>query len=275
MDLTKPQELQALLSRHGILAKKSLGQHFLCSRPVVDKILEAACNASSVLEIGPGPGVLTSALASKYEKVVALEIDERMIAVLAESARSAEIRQIDALKSDLKDVLKEMPEPRVLVSNLPYYITGPLLAKIEDARGQYSHAVLMMQKEVGDRILAVPGDSNRGSLSVCLQHHFEIEKVADVPPGSFWPPPKVKSIVLKLVPRPESRLDSSVLTSFVKQGFQQPRKTLINNLSALFEKTSVANALGKLKLTHTIRPHMLTESNWLDLMEILKQNRET
>ncbi len=239
---------------------------------MVEKIVEAVGNAASVLEIGPGPGVLTSALASKFESVIAVEIDERMIPVLAESAPRANIRQIDALKSDLREILKEMPEPRVVVSNLPYYITGPLLGKIEDARTEFLHSVLMMQKEVGDRILASPGDSNRGSVSVCLQHHFEIERVADVPPGSFWPPPKVKSIVLKFVPRSLLGLHSIELPPFVKQGFEQPRKTLVNNLSKLYDKESVTKALDYLNLSETIRPHMLTESNWLDLMDKLKQN---
>jgi 16S rRNA (adenine1518-N6/adenine1519-N6)-dimethyltransferase len=237
---------------------------------VVDKIVESVGEVSSVLEIGPGPGVLTSALASKYQNVVALEIDERMISVLSESSPSADVRQIDALKSDLNDILRELSMERAIVSNLPYYITGPLLGRIEEARTEFSHAVLMMQKEVGERILAPPGDSKRGSLSVCLQYHFLITKVADAAPGCFWPPPKVKSIVLKFVPRDTEGLQSSAFPTFVRQGFQQPRKTLANNLSSVFDKVSVSNAIVSLQLSETVRPHMLSEVDWLCLFDILQ-----
>src|SRR5579871_5760124 len=194
MDLADPKTLTAFLAAHGIRASKGLGQHFLCSRPAVDAIVDRVRSVKGVLEIGPGPGVLTGPM-SEIAEVTALEIDPRMIELLKDSAPKAQVLQIDALKGDLSEVLAGLPTPRAVVSNLPYYITGPLLTKISEARGRFQVAVLMMQREVADRVVAEAGNSNRGSLSVYLQSQFNIELVKRVPAGAFLPPPKVDSTV--------------------------------------------------------------------------------
>ena len=230
MDLSDVRTLRALLERHGVPARKGLGQHFLISKPVVQRIVERISGSAGVFEIGPGPGVLTSLMSETVDRVLALEVDPRMAEVLAESAPKAEIVQGDALEVDYAPLLDRLPTPRAVVSNLPYYITGPLLTRIAEAKVRYGKVVLMMQKEVGTRVLAPAGSSDRGSLSVFIQALFEIEKVADVPPGSFWPPPKVESVVLELVPR-----DANYPNGFfelVRSAFRQPRKTLANNLVA-------------------------------------------
>lgn len=260
MRLTDLPTLRALLARHGVDARKSLGQHFLTSQRVVDAIVAAVQPCAGVLEIGPGPGVLTGPL-SEAAHLVALEVDERMVPVLAESAPRAEVRLADALKVPLADVLAPLPEPRAVVSNLPYYITGPLLRAIADVRAGFSVAVLMMQREVADRILAAPGASSRGALSVCLQRQFEVARVCTVPAGSFSPPPKVDSSVLRLVPRagpvPEGWEHA------VHRAFAQPRKTLANNLRAAgWSPDRIAAALARGGLEANVRPHLLTEEQW-------------
>ncbi|MBN9500975.1 MAG: ribosomal RNA small subunit methyltransferase A [Armatimonadetes bacterium 55-13] len=230
VDLTDPGSLKAFLGRHGLQADKRLGQHFLCSSRVVDAIEERLSSYRGMMEIGPGPGVITSRLANMAEKTIAIELDDRMISALGESAPGVDVRKADALKVDLKAILEELPSPRGLVSNLPYYITGPLLTRIAEVRGSYEKAVLMMQKEVADRVLAAARTSARGSLSVYLQSQFSIEKVVSAPAGAFLPPPKVDSTVLQFVPKPTGIEDEEGYFKLVRLAFTQPRKTLANNL---------------------------------------------
>lgn len=266
--LTDPGALQPFLARHGIAARKGLGQHFLCSAKVVEAIVARVEGMAGALEIGPGPGILTAPLTQRVKRVIALEIDPRMSAALAESAPQAEVRLLDALQAPLGPILAELPAPRAVVSNLPYYITGPLLDRIAGASDGWSRAILMMQREVGRKILAPPGDSDRGALSVALQGSFDIERVCDVPPGAFLPPPKVESIVLQLTPKavtlPPGLLD------FVRAGFRQPRKTLVNNFAqAGIEREKAAAALLDADLDERVRPHSLTFDEWERLHHVL------
>lgn len=230
----------------------------------------------SVLEIGPGPGVLTAAISSRIPTVTALELDERMIGALAESAPKVEVIRGDALESNLSQLLTPMQPPRAVVSNLPYYITGPLITRIAGARAHYAKAVLMMQREVGMRILAPAGNSERGSLSVYLQIQFEIAKVADVPPGSFWPPPKVDSIVLELMPR-DTGLNPAEEAGFfrlVRSSFKQPRKTLANNLAALgYGRPSVEAAFVAAGLPARARPADPDLEAWKSLFRSLEEGQ--
>jgi 16S rRNA (adenine1518-N6/adenine1519-N6)-dimethyltransferase len=233
----------------------------VCSQPAVAAIEERLAHCKGILEIGPGPGVLTAPLSAHAEKMIALELDERMILALKESAPSAEVRKADALQTNLLSVLHELPEPRGLVSNLPYYITGPLLTRIAGARAGYSVAVLMMQKEVAERVLAAPKTSARGSLSVFLQLQFKIDKVIAVPAGSFVPPPKVDSTVLAFEPLPNP--DDPWLFRVVRVGFTQPRKTLANNLTGLqISRDHALLAIEALGLLPTARPQELTLEEW-------------
>ncbi|MFI5384668.1 MAG: 16S rRNA (adenine(1518)-N(6)/adenine(1519)-N(6))-dimethyltransferase RsmA [Fimbriimonadales bacterium] len=249
------------MARHGISAAKGLGQHFLCSGKVVEAISLRFAGFRGLLEIGPGPGVLTSALSQTCERMIALEVDRRMASALAESSPRAEVRYLDALESNLSSVLEELPVPRGVVSNLPYYITGPLLTRVAEAWTSWDKAVLMMQKEVAARVLAPPGNSDRGSLSVYLQSQFTISKVCDVSPGAFLPPPKVESTVLEFVPLGVS-FDPAFF-DFVRAGFKQPRKTLANNLLAMgLSREEIAARLSAAGLDERVRPHMLTLGEW-------------
>jgi len=265
LNLADPGTLKAFLSRHGLWASKGLGQHFLVSSKVVQAIVDAAGDTKGILEIGPGPGVLTGALSESAERLIALELDQRMIEPLRESAPKAEVLQVDALKTQLSEILQTLPEPRGVVSNLPYYITGPLLTRIAESRRFLSKAVLMMQKEVADRVLALAKTPARGSLSVYLQLQFEIQQIASAPAGAFLPPPKVDSSVLLFIPRAEE-YEGDVF-KLVRYGFAQPRKTLANNLIAgsHFDRTVVNDWIAKTNLKDNARPQELTNEEWLAL----------
>jgi 16S rRNA (adenine1518-N6/adenine1519-N6)-dimethyltransferase len=276
LNLYDPGTLKTFLGRHGLFASKGLGQHFLVSKSVVDKIVGALSGCDGALEIGPGPGVLTGPISAQVQRMIALEIDERMIGALTESAPAAEVRQIDALKVNLADILEELPEPRCVVSNLPYYITGPLLTKIAEARAHYAKAVLMMQKEVGERVLAEAKASARGSLSVFLQSQFQIRRVAVAPGGAFMPPPKVDSVVLEFVPK-DTGLTADEEPAFfklVRSGFTQPRKTLTNNLMGMgvTRETALAS-LEAAGLGEKARPQELTLDEWVRLSRSLAERR--
>ncbi len=254
---------------HAIAPAKGLGQHFLCSASVVEAIIAAVIGCRGVLEIGPGPGVLTDPISRQCDQMIALEVDLQMVTALADSAPAADVRRLDALKQDLNLILAELPMPRAVVSNLPYYITGPLLAKIADARSEFDLAVLMMQKEVAARITAKPGDGKRGSLSVSIQRQFEVSLVVRVAAADFMPPPKVDSTVLRFVPR--ATLDDKVFGRMLRFGFAQPRKTLANNLAAglRISRETAENALVNCGVSERARPHDLTEEQWLALTEKL------
>lgn len=273
LDLTDAGTLKAFLGRYGLSADKRLGQHFLCSSRVVNAIEERLSLCKGVLEIGPGPGVITSRISAFAEKSIAIELDDRMIEALRESAPNVEVRQQDALKADLTAILQELPEPRGLVSNLPYYITGPLLTVIAEAKQSYSKAVLMMQKEVAERVLAGHKTSERGSLSVYLQSQFEIEKVVSAPAGAFLPPPKVDSSVLQFTPKPMDIEDQTGYFKLVRLSFTQPRKTLSNNLVAGFSITRdvALQWIASAGLGELARPQELSLEEWKRLWEMRSQ----
>lgn len=253
------------------LAKlKSLGQHFLRDQKVVQTIVEAACEAQGVLEIGAGDGALTSELAAR-RKLVAVEIDRGRALELQARLPDAKILHADALAMDLASELSSLPQPRAIVSNMPYNITGPLLERVTGVRESIAFAVLMMQREVATRILADAGDRNRGAMSVSIQHDFEVEKMLDVPPGAFSPPPKVHSVVLRFRPRAGTRDDS--FTRCVRAGFQQPRKCLANNLASVESKPLVESCLRGLGMSATVRPHELTEAQWKQLSQLLARSK--
>ncbi len=266
MDLCHVPTLRALLERHGLSPTKSLGQHFLVSTGVVNAILKAIpADIQGILEIGPGPGVLTSPLSELVPRLIALEVDPIAVSALQESAPTAEVRHQDALDINLGPVFEELPEPRALVSNMPYNITGPLLTRFTAHRDKYKIAILMMQKEVGQKILAQPGNRELGSISVLIQTRFDVKHVIDAPPGAFFPPPKVQSIVLKLFPKvldwsPQFDAHHEKL---VRAGFIQPRKTLANNLTSLgIPREDSVEALRELGYHESIRPHEIKIADW-------------
>lgn len=257
---TQGVNLREVLARHGVRPDKRFGQHFLVSEGVIAKIVDRVSDSLGILEVGPGPGVLTRPL-SEFATVTAVELDTGILPVLNEVAPNARVLNQDALETDLAHLFAELPEPRALVSNMPYNITGPLLGKFAEVRHLYRRAVLMMQREVGDKVLAAPGDSQRGALSVVMQALFDIKRVCLVPPGAFLPPPKVDSVVLEFVPRHKTERYEDVFT-VVRAGFTMPRKTLLNNLTGKFGRERAQSMIEGAGLGPTLRSHQLTWEQW-------------
>lgn len=226
----------------------------------IRQIVGAVGEAGGVLEIGPGKGILTAPL-SRRCKVIAVELDARMVEATGRAAPSAEVIEADVLQADFAALLGGLEHPRVVVSNLPYYITAAVVSRLCEVSTLFDSAVLMMQEEVAQKLIAGAGDSRRGSLSVAVQRHFEIESITKVPAGAFKPPPKVESRVLRLASK-KLPVDRS-LEQLVRKGFKQPRKTLANNLG---DRELVERA----GLSSSVRPHQLREEDWVRLAELVR-----
>jgi 16S rRNA (adenine1518-N6/adenine1519-N6)-dimethyltransferase len=222
---------------------RALGQHFLRDRSVVDRILDLARPSARdlVVEIGPGRGVLTEALASRAGRLVALEIDADLVAALQSrfaGAPHVEIRQADARRFDARGLRALVSDPDgrvVVVGNLPYSVGKPILAALVDSGPDIDLMVLMLQKEVAERIAAAPGSKTYGALSVLTQAAARVALAFSVPPGAFSPPPQVDSAVIHLVPHREPPVpiaDPARFAAVVRAAFSQRRKSLANALSA-------------------------------------------
>ena len=248
-------DARVILAKHGLHAKKSYGQNFLVSEKAFRAIVDATVRTDEdwIVEIGAGLGTLTARIAERVTagKVIALEFDPDMVKVLRDELAgvdNVEIEQIDALRYDLRMAAKWRGEPISVCGNLPYHISAPLLFKIIDARESVTHAVVMIQKEMADRIVAPPGGKEYGAIGVMLRTYAEITTVAKVGAGSFVPPPKIDSTVIKLVPLPEPRApigDPKHYSAVVHAAFGQRRKTLRNALRAVFAQEAVDAALSQ------------------------------
>ncbi|HEX9496231.1 MAG TPA: 16S rRNA (adenine(1518)-N(6)/adenine(1519)-N(6))-dimethyltransferase RsmA [Candidatus Limnocylindria bacterium] len=277
-DLSDPKSLRAVLERHAVRAAKGIGQHFLTDRAALAAIVDAAELSSDddVLEIGPGPGVLTAALADRARSVTAVEIDERMVAVLQDTVGEREnvrVVRADALAVDIF-ALGPRPPTRI-VANLPYQITSPLLAKfLEDPR-RPPRIVVLVQEEVARRIVAGPDDAKeRGFLSVFVQSFAAPKIVRRVPARSFRPPPKVDSAVVAMrtlaVPA-FAPLDQSRFLALVSDAFRHRRKQLRGALGfeAGLEKDRADEALRAAGIEPTRRPEELSLAEWVALAKAI------
>lgn len=218
--------------RSPIKPKKSLGQHFLTDIGVIQEILQGiqAKAEDLVIEIGPGTGALTQGLVQRYKRLIAIEIDERAIKELHKRYPALDIRHADVLNPAW---LTWIPpdEKALIVGNLPYYITSPILFLLIDHRERFEEAIIMIQKEVADRLLAKPNTKAYGILSVQVQLAASVEKIVEVPPSAFSPPPKVESTVLRLrFDQPRPNVDPEHLRKVIRQAFSQKRKMLRNTL---------------------------------------------
>ena len=240
MDLTSPRTIRNIQEQFGFTFKKGLGQNFLTARKILEEIVDAAEIESGVIEVGPGFGVLTSELAQNSDKVVTIEIDERLIDVLDYTLAeydNVKIINEDILKLDLKKVIDDefKGEKVSIAANLPYYITTPILLHLVQSDLPISTFVFMMQKEVAERIMASPGTKAYGALTLAVQFYCTSEVVMDVPPSSFIPRPAVNSTVLKLVKRDKPAVevkDTRLFFRMVKMAFGQRRKVFTNAMKA-------------------------------------------
>jgi 16S rRNA (adenine1518-N6/adenine1519-N6)-dimethyltransferase len=254
-DLLGPfPDARILLDKYNLRAKKQFGQNFLISDRALRAIADAtvASDEDWIVEIGAGLGTLTAQLVERVTagKVIALEMDPDMIAVLrAElgSVDNLEIEQVDAMRYDLKMVGRWRGDKIVVCGNLPYHIASQLMFRVIDAREVVKHCVVMIQKEMADRIVAVPGTKQYGAIGVMLRTYADITTVIKVPAGSFLPPPKIDSTVIKLTPLAQPRTpiaDEKHFSKVVHAGFGQRRKTLRNALKALWPDDQVDAALA-------------------------------
>lgn len=239
-NLCSPREVQQLLTRFGLRPNKSLGQNFLVDANFLDKIVTAAdvSQQDTVLEIGPGLGTLTRALAKKGANILAIEKDRHLQPLLAETLAGLPVRLIaqDALEVDYYELLSEIDRPKV-VANLPYYVTTPLIVGLLRSRVDWANMVFLVQREVVDRIMAQPGKKAYGILSIVSQYYARPKLVAVVPPGAFYPPPQVASAVVQLLPRDLEAEGMQLpepddLFRIAKAALGQRRKTLLNALVA-------------------------------------------
>ncbi|MDQ6858003.1 MAG: 16S rRNA (adenine(1518)-N(6)/adenine(1519)-N(6))-dimethyltransferase RsmA [Chloroflexota bacterium] len=277
-DLSDPKALRALLDRHDVRAAKGIGQHFLVDRSALAAIVDAAelTTDDDVLEIGPGPGVLTAALADRARSVTAVEIDERMIAVLTDTVGArpnVRIVRADALEVDLYGLVDRSPTR--IVANLPYQITSPLLMKFLEDRRRPPRIVVLVQDEVARRIVAQPGDvKERGFLSIFVQSFAVPTIVRRVPARSFRPPPKVDSAVvaLRTLETPAfGALEQHRFLALVSDTFRHRRKQLRGALGfeAGVSKERADSALRSAGIDPSQRPEELSLVQWVALATAL------
>ena len=243
-DIATPTRTKALLNQYGFNFKKSLGQNFLIDVNIIHNIIDASDidEQTGIIEVGPGMGSLTEQLAKSAKKVMAFEIDQRLIPVLKDTMGpydNVTVINEDILKADIAHYITEHLtdcEKIMVVANLPYYITTPILLNLMQQKLPIDGYVVMMQKEVGERLNAQVGTKAYGSLSIVAQYYTETSKVLTVPKSVFLPPPNVDSIVVKLMKRPTPIVDIDDENKFFKMtkaAFSQRRKTINNNYQSL------------------------------------------
>lgn len=240
-DIATPVRTKEILEKYGFSFKKSLGQNFLIDPNILRNIVSHAnlTENSGAIEVGPGIGALTEHLAREAKKVVSFEIDQRLLPVLEDTLspyENVKIVHSDILKADVAQVIEEeMPgiQDIMVVANLPYYVTTPILMKLLNDRLPIRGFVVMMQKEVADRIIAKPGTKAYGSLSIAIQYYVTAEIAMVVPKTVFMPQPNVDSAVIRLIKHekpPVKVIDEDFLFEVSRASFAQRRKTILNNL---------------------------------------------
>jgi 16S rRNA (adenine1518-N6/adenine1519-N6)-dimethyltransferase len=278
IDTSKPSELRALMLRHNLRFTASLGQNFLVDSNVVKKIasLSSLDRDDCVVEVGPGLGALTLELSRRAGRVVAIEIDRRLMPALSEALRSAdnvELVNADILAYDMSG----LPPGCKLIGNLPYYITTPIIMKILEQPNPPVSSIFMVQKEVAERIVAPPGGKVYGAISVAVQYRCAVEYAMDVSKEVFVPRPKVDSAVLALTPRGDTRRrprDEALFFSIVKAGFGQRRKMLRNALSSVApDRAALQSAFEAADVPETARAETLSVEAFIELSDAIQTRR--
>ena len=283
MDLCNINEIKALLARHGFRFSKSMGQNFLIESWVPQDIAESsgAKEGYGVLEIGPGIGPLTKELAMRADRVVSVELDQSLLPILKETMEpypNSEIVSGDILNVDIPALVQEKFQglTPIVCANLPYNITSPVLTALIES-GCFHAITVMIQREVAQRICALPGTSEYGAFSVYCQYHTAPEILFDVPPECFLPAPKVTSSVLRMVPKekPVEVDDEAHFFRVVRAAFAQRRKTLLNSLMTSFggefTKEELANAIADCDFQPNIRGERLSIQDFAMLSKRMRK----
>lgn len=281
-----------VVSAHRPQSKPKLGQHFLNSDDYAARIVDALgdTSQSTVLEIGPGRGILTSLLAKHTRRLIAVELDRVLAAQLRLKfgmARNVEIIEADILSIDFDSLfgpkpglgrpgIEIKPQPVKVVGNLPYYITSDILLRLFEFSKYFESIVIMVQREVAERIAAEPGGREYGMLSATAQLYARVERLFSLPPEAFSPPPKVHSAVLRLTidPRQEKLgVAGDGFIDFLRLSFAQKRKTLWNNLKEKYEGDVLKRALADAKVKPTARAETLTLEQSAAIFRFLQEAR--
>lgn len=277
----KVSELKALLEPYGIRPLRARGQHFLLDENVVKKMVTVAGvgKGDRVLEVGPGPGILTSALLDAGADLVAVELDMKLQALLADRFGTAlTLVKGDIMHHENSGLLARFSGsgPYKVVANLPYAITSPILGKFLQGDVRPESMTIMIQKEVADRILAKPGKMS--SITVLVQALGSVRRVMNVPKGAFFPPPKVDSSVIHIILRTEAEraarfggVSQDFFFSVVRTAFAQKRKQLRNSLKGLFQDDRhLEKSFNQAKILASVRPEQLSVAQWFELIGTMR-----
>ena len=279
------EETKFIMNKYGIQAKKSLGQNFLIDEDIVNKIIENSniCENDLVIEIGPGLGTLTSRLLEKAGKVIAIELDKNVLNILNDRFKlynNFELINQDILKTDLENIIKENLNNNIktckIVANLPYYITTPIITKLLEEKLNLESITVMVQKEVAERLTAIPGKNKEaGAISYYIYYYSDAKIVLNVPRNCFIPSPDVNSSVIKLSLLKQPRIeikDEALLFKVIKSAFSQKRKTLSNSLvnnNICSSKQEVENSLVELGFNSKARGEELSLQDFVNLSKKL------
>jgi len=272
MELTLPTIIKGLLSKYETRPSHGLGQNFLIDKRILEKIIESAeiKSTDTLLEVGPGLGTLTQELAKIGERVITVEKDETMIEILKETLKgvdNVEVIQGDILKIEKLEKFKNYK----VVANIPYYLTSPLIRKFLESENQPSEMILMLQKEVAQRIcppLRAGAKPRMSILAISVQFYATAQIISNVSKNCFWPAPKVDSAIIKIIPKKDrARVSIDLFFKIVKAGFSQPRKQLASNLSKILklEKSQTEKWLLNNNIKPTQRAETLSVEDWISL----------
>lgn len=287
-DIATPVRTKAILEKHGFSFKKSLGQNFLIDTNILRNIVDHAelSESSGAIEVGPGIGALTEQLAKRAKKVVAYEIDQRLLPILSETLEpypNAKVIHSDVLKANVKEMIEQEfagIDDIMLVANLPYYVTTPIIMKILEENLPLRGIVVMLQKEVADRISAKPSTKEYGSLSIAIQYYTVPEVVMIVPKTVFVPQPNVDSAVIRLTIRQKPLVEVKSEEFFfrvTRASFAQRRKTILNNLTSQLDngkekKEAILSALQTAGIEPSRRGESLSIEEFAALSDALYES---
>ena len=290
------EETQLILHKYKIQANKSLGQNFLVDDNVIDEIIRNSNidKKDLIIEIGPGLGVLTNRLLQEADNVIAVELDKRMVNILqdrfilninGQAESHLEIINEDILKIDLNKIIAEKRKQTEIkqvkiVANLPYYITTPIIMKLLEEKLDIESITVMIQKEVADRLIEIPGGKNTGAITHTVYYYCESEKIMEVPNSSFIPEPEVTSEVIKMRLRkaPAVKIENSkVMFMVIKSAFMQRRKTLLNaltNTKVFVSKEEGTQILKTLNLNENVRAEELSLQDFANITKMIMGKEE-